>query len=121
VALSAEQARTFAQEWVEGWNSRDLDRILKHYAANVVFHSPRIAAVTGDKSGVVKGIDDLRRYWSKALTTAPELHFAIQQIFVGNDALTIVYRNHRDQLVAETLVFDESGMIREGIVAHAPA
>ena len=36
-------AREFAREWIEAWNSHDLDTILSHYADGVVLTSPAAA------------------------------------------------------------------------------
>ncbi|MGH3529462.1 MAG: nuclear transport factor 2 family protein, partial [Pseudonocardiaceae bacterium] len=33
-------AAAFADDWVEAWNSHDLDRILSHFTDDVVFTSP---------------------------------------------------------------------------------
>ena len=32
----------FAEEWITAWNTHDLDRILSHYAEDIVFRSPVI-------------------------------------------------------------------------------
>jgi ketosteroid isomerase-like protein len=37
----------FALEWIESWNSHDLDRILSHYADDVEVTTPMIKVVTG--------------------------------------------------------------------------
>ena len=86
-----------------------LDRLL---ADDVVFHSPRIRTVTGRDTDVVHGKDELRAYWTAALASAPELRFTLEQVLVGSDALTICYRNHRDQHVAETFVFRDGLVVR---------
>jgi len=57
-------------------------------------------------------------YWRKALDIAKELRFEISHVFVGSDAITILYRNHRRQEVAETLVFSKDCKIIEGIVTY---
>jgi len=115
-----EQARSYAKAWIDAWNARDLERVLVDYADDVVFRSPRIEAVTGDKSGVVRGKDALRAYWRKGIALAPDLHFELVRTYVGSGAITIAYRNHRGQNVAETMVFDDAGRVAEGIVTHAP-
>ena len=70
----ASSPQAFAEEWIAAWNAHDLDRILSHYAADIVFRSPMIAAVTGDQSCIVRGIDALRAYWAQALARNPDLH-----------------------------------------------
>ncbi len=114
----AQQAKDYADAWVHAWNNRDLDGILKHYADDVVFRSPRIEAVTGEKAGFVKGVDNLRAYWTKALSLATEIHFELERVYWGKNTITIAYKNHRGQHVAETLVFNDQGVVVEGIVTH---
>ena len=41
--ISPQFAAQFAEEWVAVWNSRDLDRILAHYADDFEMASPYIA------------------------------------------------------------------------------
>lgn len=109
-------AERFAKEWLASWNARDPEGLLSHYADNVVFRSPRIAVVLGEDKSFVVGLGALRAYWRKALDAAPELHFEISHVLAGGDAITILYRNHRGQEVAETLVFDSRGKVIEGVV-----
>ena len=111
-------AERFALEWAASWQSKDLDALLSHYSPSVVFRSPRISAVLGTYQASVSGLSELRNYWRKALDAAKEIQFEIASVGVGSDALTIVYRNHRDDHVAETLVFGEDGKVIEGIVTY---
>jgi ketosteroid isomerase-like protein len=117
--MDAETAAAFARAWVRAWNDHDLDAILAHYAEDVDFHSPRIRGVTGEDVSSLRGKAALRGYWGAALEQARELYFEIDQVFAGSDALTIVYTNHRQQLVAETFVFDASGKVVRAIAAYA--
>ena len=112
-------AEHFAAEWLSAWNARDLDAILRHYADDIEFHSPRIAAVTGRDVDAVRGKEELRAYWTAGLAAAPDLHFVLERVLVGSDALTILYRNHRGQQVAETFVF-EDGTVVCSLAAYAP-
>jgi len=101
--------RSFAEEWVEAWNARDLERILSHYAADIVFLSPVAARRLGD--GRVNGIAALREYWSAALAAIPDLRFTLEAALSGHQCLTILYRNQRGQQVAETVEFNAAGKI----------
>ena len=110
-------AESFARQWIEAWNGRNLEAVLSHYSDSVVFHSPRIAVVTGEAKQSVNGKAELRRYWTRALELAPDLHFELSSVLVGSDALTILYRNHRGQNAAETLLFGADGLVVQGIAA----
>lgn len=105
-------AERFAREWAQAWNDRDIEAILRHYTDDVVFHSPRIALVLGSDKPSVEGKDALRAYWMAALEKASSLYFEVDRVFIGADALTILYTNHRDETVAETFIFDSARRVR---------
>ena len=86
----------FAQEWQDGWNSHDLDRIMAHYHEEVVFRSARAQALVG--KGELVGHSELRRYWAKALKHQPELKFQVQDVLVEHEMLVIIYSNQTKTL-----------------------
>lgn len=58
--MDAEFAERFAEEWQAAWNSHDIERILAHYADDVVFQSPYVAHRFQDPAGEVRGKEALR-------------------------------------------------------------
>lgn len=108
--------RAFALEWEAGWNSHDLDRILRHYRDDIVFRSRKAIPLTG--AGEVIGKARLRQYWAAALERQPDLCFRVRDVFEGHEMLVITYLNHRDVLAAETLYFDASGQIYMAAACH---
>ena len=48
-------AEQFATEWVEAWNSHDLERILAHYTDDFEMTTPYIIQAAGEPSGCLKG------------------------------------------------------------------
>ncbi|MBK7952010.1 MAG: nuclear transport factor 2 family protein [Deltaproteobacteria bacterium] len=111
-------AMHFAQEWIEAWNSHDLDRILAHYRDDFVMSSPRIAVVASEPSGVLAGKDAIRTYWAKALAAAPDLHFELVETFVGADCIVLRYRGVRGP-AAETFFFDEQRRVVRAAASYA--
>ncbi|WP_375229292.1 YybH family protein [Roseobacter sp. S98] len=107
----------FAEEWEAGWNSHDLDRILAHYSADVVFRSQKAMRLTG--RGEVFGRDALRAYWAAALEQQPDLSFVVVDVLHGHGMMVITYRNQKDVLAAETLRFGPDGLIVEASACHA--
>jgi ketosteroid isomerase-like protein len=95
---NAEAAQTFAAQWLDAWNRHDIEAILSHYADEIVFLSPLAQQRVGN--GQVIGIEALRDYWS-----------------IG--VVTICYRNHRGQSVAETFEFQESGKVKRGYACYS--
>jgi ketosteroid isomerase-like protein len=112
-------AERFAHDWIAAWNSYDLNAILRHYAEDVVFHSPRIAVVMGEPVAAVAGKTALARYWTKALSQGKDLKFHLERVYVGSDSLSISYRNHRAQHVVETFIFDGRGTVTQSVANYA--
>lgn len=109
-------AASFARDWEAGWNSHNLDRILSHYHEDIVFRSRKAIPITG--SGLIRGKAALCNYWAAALRQQPELHFRVQDVFSGFEMVVISYQNHRDVLAAETLHFDQNGMVTQASACH---
>ena len=106
-------AKAFAEAWVDAWNAHDLERILSHYAEDVVFESAGVTRVMGDPSGRVSGKPALRDYWSRALSTTPGLTFTLKSVFTGIGGVAIRY--HSSRTGAEVVeVFDvrEDGLVQ---------
>jgi len=103
------EPQVFAEEWVAAWNGHDLDRILAHYDAGIVFLSPIALQTVGN--GRVAGIAALRDYWGERLAARPDLKFELLEVLTGYQCLTIRYRNHRGQSAAETFEFGPDGKV----------
>ncbi|MCI0558077.1 MAG: nuclear transport factor 2 family protein [Nitrososphaera sp.] len=104
-------AESFATEWIEAWNSHDLDRVLSHYTEDFQFSSPFIASVAGEPSGKLVGRDTVRAYWSKTLGRRPDLHFVLTTVFVGVTSIVIHYQRHDGKYGAEHFEFEPGGKV----------
>lgn len=111
-------ADRFARDWEADWNSRDLDRVLAHYADDVTFQSPLIARFTGDETGIVRGKEALRAYWAEGLRRLPNLHFEVVDVRASVDTLVLNYRNQDGGLVSEVLTLRD-GLVVAGLGAYA--
>lgn len=110
----------FAAEWVAAWNAHDLDRILSHYAADVVFESPVIRERLGKASGQVRGQGELRAYWAGAFKAFPDLRFEVLDVLPGIDGGAIRYFSHaRGCEVVEVFTFDASGLVARSAAFYA--
>jgi len=115
--MEALKSRAFAEEWVAAWNAHDLERILSHYAPDIVFLSPVAEKRLGN--GRVTGIEALRSYWSAGLASQPDLSFELDGWLAGCQCLTILYSNHRGQKVAETVEFGAGGKVVRSYACYA--
>jgi ketosteroid isomerase-like protein len=115
--IPSKDTQAFAREWVDSWNSHDLDRILSHYADDFQMTSPFIAQLMNEPTGTIKGKENVRVYWARALERIPDLHFDLIEVLAGVDSITIYYHAVFGKRAAEVLFFDESGKVRRAI-AH---
>ena len=104
--MDTKRATELAAAWASAWNAHDLDRVLAHFADDVVFTSPVAAQLVAGSEGVIEGKDALRRYWQEGLRLIPDLHFEVVGVYAGVNVLVINYRNQKGNLVNEVLAFD---------------
>jgi len=109
--VAVDELRALADRWYEAWNAHDLDRILSHYAEDIVFSSPFIAALGVDPSGTVIGKPALRAYWGLALKRFPELRFEPTAALFGSSSVTLVYRAVEGLQAAEVVELGRDGLI----------
>ena len=106
------EAQAFAEQWVKDWNAHDVEALLAHFTDDVVFTSPVAIRVLGG-DGVIRGKENLRRYWSEGIRLIPDLRFEVLAVYVGISTLVINYRNQAGGVVSEVLTFD-GPLVREG-------
>ena len=112
IPLQALFAREFAQEWVDSWNSHDLERILTHYDDEVLLVSPvALKLLSGD--GTVRGKAALRDYFLRGLETFPDLRFDLIDTLWGTETIVVYYINNvRGSKTAEVMLLNPAGKIR---------
>ena len=93
--MTEDEARSFAADWIEAWNSHDLDRIMTHYAEDLVLVSPIAAQLLNDPAGIVRGKDSLREYFQKGLNAFPQLRFDLIEVMRGLSSIVLYYKNQR--------------------------
>jgi len=112
-----ENLTAFGEAWLRAWNSHDLEEILSHYDADILFYSPVIKRINNDPSGCIRGKENLRAYFSKALIAYPSLHFELYHILEGVNSVVLYYKSVNDMLSTEMMVLNEKGLISE-VRAH---
>ena len=119
--MTSEAAAAFAQAWIAAWNAHDLDRILSHYADDIVFRSPLIRERYGKASGEVTGKVELRDYWSGAFRTgAASLRFELLDVLAGVDGGAIRYfSTTRGCEVVEVFAIDAAGLVNRAAAFYA--
>lgn len=109
--LQGEFAREFARQWVEAWNSHDIDRILEHYDDEVVLMSP-VALNLLKNDGSVRRKDALRSYFLRGLEAYPDLRFDLTEVLWGLETIVLIYANNvRGNKTAEVMQMSSAGKV----------
>ena len=118
--LTPATAQEFARDWMQAWNSHDLDGILAHYAANVTLTSPVVAQLLNLPSGTVEGKDALRRYFSCGLAAFPQLKFELLDMLFGVSSIVLYYTNHKGSKTAEFMELDANLKVTRVVANYSP-
>ncbi|MDH5378440.1 MAG: nuclear transport factor 2 family protein [Gammaproteobacteria bacterium] len=118
--MDREFAQQFAKEWLDAWNTHDLDRILSHYTEDFELTSLVITKITGEGSGKLKGKDAIGAYWAKALALNPNLNFKLIDVYTGVDSAVLAYEGHRGKS-CEAFHFREDGLVYKSFAHYEQA
>jgi ketosteroid isomerase-like protein len=121
--LTQAYADAFARDWIDGWNSHDIERILAHYSADFEMRSPLIAQRGFSATGQLVGKEAVRAYWTPAVAPGSTLRFELLQAFVSVDSIAIHYRSNSSggRLCVEVLQFNADGQVIAGAAHYFPA
>lgn len=109
--------KAFAAEWIDAWNSHDLDRILSHYVDNVEVTTPMIKVAMGVDDGTIHGIAAARQYWAAALQKVPTLCFELIECTQSIDSLALYYKSVFDKMAIDVMFFNNVGKVAK-VIAH---
>jgi ketosteroid isomerase-like protein len=115
--MTRDQIAELTRHWIDSWNARDLEAVLRHFEESARFTSPRAVAVMGRPT--VEGNSDLRRYWQGRLALIQSLRFTLDRVLWDGEqrSLTIVYEAEIDgqrTRACEILHLGESDRAIEG-------
>ncbi|NJR59383.1 MAG: nuclear transport factor 2 family protein [Cyanobacteria bacterium CRU_2_1] len=115
--ITEDQAHEFAQDWIEAWNTHDLDKIMSHYAEDVILVSPVAAKLLNDLSGTVTGKAALRSYFKKGLEVYPDLKFELLDVMWGLSSVVLYYINQKGTKTGEFMEISTTGSVTK-VVAN---
>jgi len=113
------QAR-LVQDWIEGWNTRNLDQLMSHYADDAVFISPSVLVTEPDSDGTLHGKAAIRKRYSRVFERCPKLRFELEEVIERPYGIIVIYRKlgvFAEQPGLTVEVFETSGgLIRRNVV-----
>jgi hypothetical protein len=112
VSRPISELRELAEDWVQAWNARDLDRIMAHYADDIEFEADTVVRRWQKADGILHGAADLREHFRLGLELAPALHFTIEDVFSAPSGYAVLYRRENNNRVLDVAELDETGKAR---------
>lgn len=99
------------RDWLTAWNSKDIDRLMMHYADDVEFYSPTVIQRWGKPEGKLTGREAVRKHFLKGFEGNNHLQFELLGILNGVDAISLVYKKGRKGMAADVIWLDERGKV----------
>jgi ketosteroid isomerase-like protein len=97
-------------DWIDAWNTRDLERIMRHYADEIEFTAQTVVSRWGQTDGKLKGKEELRQHFSKGLALAPDIRFTVEDILSAPNGYAVLYRRENGNRVLDAVDLNESGL-----------
>lgn len=116
--ITTDFAAHFAHDWIDSWNTHDLDRILSHYADDFEMTSPLIVSLMNEPNGMLKGKQNVGAYWAKALERRPELKFSLQKATFGVNSIAIHFQSETGKSSIDWCFFGEDGKVVKSFAHH---
>lgn len=113
------EAKKFAKEWINSWNSHNLDDIMKHYANDIEITTPMIKLAAGIESGSLQGKEQVRAYCKRALSKIIDLHFELVDVTSGVDSVVLYYKSVINKMAIEVMFFDQNGLVNKMITHYS--
>ena len=107
--LTQHTAQTKPQNWVDAWNNRDLDAVMKHYADDVSVCSPLVERQLNNLDGWLHGKSALRDYFAVGMGN-PDLQFTLESVHVGVQSMSMVYARENGIQVVDTMELNADGL-----------
>lgn len=118
--MTKDFAIQFAREWVDCWNSHDLEKILSHYSEDFTIETPMAVKLYPESEGIVVGKSEVRKYWKIGLERIPDLKFEILDVLVGVNGLAIYMLNTAtNRKSVEVMNFNSEKKVNKAIVNYA--
>ncbi len=122
MATDAKALVLLATRWLAAFNARDLVALLALYEDDAVHVSPKLREQKPGTRGEIRGKEQLRAWWSDAMTRLPNLRYDPEHMTAMGDRVFMEYVRKNpgdaDLLVAEVLVVGDSGRICTSRVYH---
>jgi ketosteroid isomerase-like protein len=108
-------AKKLALSWIDAWNSHDVDKIASFYHEDCELISPIISEITGRSTDKLRGIRDLKRFWSRSLDSFPTLKMELISVATSVDSAVVNFRGAYNTIGANVFYFNRDNKIIKAV------
>ena len=121
--LSQDLISNHIKQWINAWNSKDIDTISSLYCDNIELSSPKVKKLlSGYETNVINNKKDLKRYFSIGLKKFPNLKFEPIDFVTKDNIIILEYVAYpNDQVkwnVLEKFELDKNGKVMKSSVYY---
>ena len=109
--ITNERASFIAHRWIEAWNRKDIEMVLRNYTQTIRYTAPRAIFYTGTESTTIVGKRNLREFFSRGMSASLEGRYQIQDITMGVDSISIIYKIDCQKTAVEVMFINDKGKV----------
>lgn len=83
--------KALALKWIEAFNTRNLEDLLRLYAQDAQHFSPKLKIHRPETKGLIVGKDALRAWWEDAFQRLPKLHYKLMRLTADEEQVFMEY------------------------------
>ncbi|HLY69965.1 MAG TPA: nuclear transport factor 2 family protein [Puia sp.] len=97
------------RDWLNAWNSRNIERLMSHYQENAELSSPTIVKRWNIATGRITGKEALRKHFLKGFEDINHSSFELLGVLTGVNGIVLIYRRGAFGMAADVITLDENG------------
>jgi limonene-1,2-epoxide hydrolase len=111
------QNKHIATKWFEAFNEHNLEKLLSLYSQTAQHYSPKLKIRLPETQGLIKGKDELRKWWQDSFDRIPSLKYEVVKLTADEDQVFMEYIRHADG--DEDLKVGEVLEIENGVIVFS--
>jgi ketosteroid isomerase-like protein len=118
--MTKEFATAFARDWVDAWNSHDIEKILSHYSEDFTIETPMAIKLYPQSHGIVVGKSEVRKFWTIGLEKSPNLKFELLDLLIGVNSIGLyLFNTSSNKKSIELMSFNNENKVNKAIVTYS--